>query len=125
MKDKIDLAMKRKGLNQTDLAKILKVTPQAVQQWLSGVTSPKGKRLSNLAKALSVSQLWLLGETDNEDADAIDEFTDLTDVQREFLLIMNNLTQAQQEELLRKAKEDSTKNKEIMNELLEKQKNVA
>jgi transcriptional regulator with XRE-family HTH domain len=62
MKDKIQKAMFDKRLTQTDLAKILNVSPQAVQQWLTGKTMPKGKRLLALATALNVSQIWLLGD---------------------------------------------------------------
>lgn len=42
------------SLTQTDLAHELDVTPQAVQQWEKGVTSPRGKRLQKLAEILKV-----------------------------------------------------------------------
>lgn len=63
------IAEARKGLNlnQSELARILSVTPQAVQSWESGKARPKGARLENLAKALKKSTNWLLtGMADGE-----------------------------------------------------------
>jgi transcriptional regulator with XRE-family HTH domain len=56
------IADARKGLNlnQSELARMLSVTPQAVQSWESGKAHPKGARLQNLAKALGTSAEWLV-----------------------------------------------------------------
>jgi SOS-response transcriptional repressor LexA len=64
MGKRIESAMLAAELNQTTLAGLMGVTPQAVQQWISGETSPKGKRLELLAEVLRVSAYWLL--TGNE-----------------------------------------------------------
>lgn len=52
----------RESLNwsQTDLAEKLGISPQAVQQWESGATSPRGKRLKNVANLLGVTTDWLM-----------------------------------------------------------------
>ena len=47
MGNRIESAMLNQHLNQTTLSEIMKVTPQAVQQWINGKTSPKGKRLDH------------------------------------------------------------------------------
>lgn len=47
------------GLNQTELAKRLGVSAQSVQQWESGNTAPRSKRMQSLAWTLGVSQEWL------------------------------------------------------------------
>jgi len=60
MGNRIESAMLNQHLNQTTLSEIMKVTPQAVQQWINGKTSPKGKRLEHLSKALNVSVGWLV-----------------------------------------------------------------
>ena len=60
MGNRIESAMLNQHLNQTTLSEIMKVTPQAVQQWINGKTSPKGKRLDHLSKALNVSVGWLV-----------------------------------------------------------------
>lgn len=52
--------MYKAKMNQTELASAMKVTPQAVQQWIAGTTTPKGKRLSLLATVLGVSVEFLV-----------------------------------------------------------------
>lgn len=47
-------ARESKGLNQSELARLLGITPQAVQKWEQGKSIPKGKRLEALAAALGV-----------------------------------------------------------------------
>ena len=77
MKDDIDDELKRTeigkriykairvaGLTATDVAKIMDVSPQAVQQWCAGKTSPKLVQLPKLANTLNttVSHI-ILGES--------------------------------------------------------------
>jgi SOS-response transcriptional repressor LexA len=47
------------GLNQSELARKLGVTPQAVQSWEKG-TLPKGRRINDLALALNTTAEYLL-----------------------------------------------------------------
>lgn len=56
--------MKERDLSQTDLAKAVGVTPQAVQQWCSGKTVPRGDKLVRLAEYLSLSPAVLQFGTD-------------------------------------------------------------
>ncbi len=53
-----------KGLTQTDLAKLMNVSPQSVQQWeaING-TSPRGKRLDLLSQVLEVPKSYFFGES--------------------------------------------------------------
>lgn len=44
----------RLKLNQSELAELVGVSPQAVQQWESGATQPRGKRLNRIAEALKL-----------------------------------------------------------------------
>lgn len=53
-------ARKELNLNQSELARLLSVTPQAVQSWESGKARPKGARLESLSKALGKSVQWLM-----------------------------------------------------------------
>ncbi|NIC05756.1 XRE family transcriptional regulator [Halomonas bachuensis] len=51
------------GLNQTELSKRLKVTPQSVQLWESEgekSTTPRTNRVRQIAKTLGVREDWLL-----------------------------------------------------------------
>lgn len=48
------------GLNMSELARRLGVTPQSVQQWEKGRNSPRGKRLEALAQILNCTKEWLM-----------------------------------------------------------------
>ncbi len=58
------IAKKReaKGLDQSELGRLLDITPQAVQQWESGQTSPRGKNLERLVEVLDCTKSYLFGE---------------------------------------------------------------
>lgn len=47
------------GLNQSQLADKLGISPQSVQQWELGKTTPRGKRMAEIAKVLVVTPEWL------------------------------------------------------------------
>jgi transcriptional regulator with XRE-family HTH domain len=47
------------NLNQSELAELLGVTPQAVQQWESGATQPRGKRLNRIAEVLKLPSILM------------------------------------------------------------------
>jgi len=53
--------MERAGISQSDLARALGVTSQAVNQWTTGGTQPKGRNLQRLAEALDTPLAALLG----------------------------------------------------------------
>ena len=59
IKDRLKLVIKSSPLTQTEIAYKLKITPQAVQQWCDGSTTPKGTRLVALADLLDVKLDWL------------------------------------------------------------------
>lgn len=65
MSERIKTAMDRVRISQTDIANQLGISPQAVQQWVTGLTSPKGTRLAKLAGILDVSVEWLLSGKDD------------------------------------------------------------
>lgn len=58
--ERIKLARERADLNQSDLAGLMGITPQAVQNWEYGKTAPKLSRLKKLAQVLEVSEEWLI-----------------------------------------------------------------
>ncbi|MDW3204603.1 MAG: helix-turn-helix domain-containing protein [Alphaproteobacteria bacterium] len=57
--DRIKQARESAGLNQAQLAKLCRVSAQAVSQWESGATSPKGENIGHLIRALKVRAEWL------------------------------------------------------------------
>lgn len=73
MGNRIEAAMLKTQppLNQTSLAEIMGVTPQAVQQWIIGKTRPKGKRLSALASALKTDVNSLISDESDKSSSSI------------------------------------------------------
>ena len=60
--ERLKKARERRGVTQTQLGEMMGVSPQSVQQWESGGTMPRHKRIDDLAKALSVRPQWLMLE---------------------------------------------------------------
>lgn len=63
---RITQARLARGLNQSELARVLGVTPQSVQAWESGKNIPRNPKLRVIAIALGVTMAYLLGEEDGE-----------------------------------------------------------
>lgn len=57
--DRIISARNAKGMNQSDLATALGVSPQAVQKWENG-GMPRSSRIAEIAKVLGVTEQYLL-----------------------------------------------------------------
>ncbi|WP_386082454.1 XRE family transcriptional regulator [Vreelandella sp. F11] len=60
--ERLKMARERRGLTQTQLGEMLGVSAQSVQQWESGGTMPRHKRIDSLAKQLNVRPQWLILE---------------------------------------------------------------
>jgi len=54
-----DLLSKKNGGNQSELARYVGVSPQAVQKWISGKSAPEGKNLELCASFLGISPAFL------------------------------------------------------------------
>ena len=67
------IAQKREqaGLNQSELARRLNITPQAVQKWEAEEATPRGKRLEDIAVALSTSVAFLVSGVEIPDQSAL------------------------------------------------------
>jgi repressor LexA len=57
-------AMKLKGITQTELCKRTQIPKSAMSQYMSGKFKPKQTRTYLIAKALNVSEAWLMGFDD-------------------------------------------------------------
>lgn len=55
-----DLLAAKNGGNQSELAKKVDVSPQAVQQWIAGITSPRGENLQKTAIFLDTTPEYIL-----------------------------------------------------------------
>lgn len=54
-------AMQQKGISQSELCKRTGISKGAMSQYLSGKFKPKQNRTFLIAKALNVSEAWLMG----------------------------------------------------------------
>ncbi len=61
---RIAAAREAKGLNQSELARKVDVSPQSVQAWESARTFPRNPKIKQLSEVLGVSVSYLMGETD-------------------------------------------------------------
>jgi transcriptional regulator with XRE-family HTH domain len=60
--DNLRAVMERQGISQSELARLLGIKSQAVNQWLKPAgTTPRGTRLHDIAEALGVELQELLG----------------------------------------------------------------
>lgn len=61
LRDRLQQALDRKGWKSVDLVEATGVPKGAISYYLSGRSKPKADRLYVIAKALDVSEAWLLG----------------------------------------------------------------
>lgn len=54
-------ALEIRGLKQSDIVRLTGIGKSAISQYLSGVYEPKQKNIFLLARALNVSEPWLMG----------------------------------------------------------------
>lgn len=54
-------ALKIKGMKQNELCKLANVPKSSLSLYLSGAYEPKQDRVYDMAKALNVSEAWLMG----------------------------------------------------------------
>jgi repressor LexA len=59
--DRMKQAMDIKDMKQADLVKLTGLTKSAISQYYSGTYEPKQKGIYAIAKALNVSEAWLMG----------------------------------------------------------------
>lgn len=59
--ERIKKALTIKGMKQSDLCRLTKIPKSAISQYISGAFEPKQDRIYLIAKALNVSEAWLIG----------------------------------------------------------------
>lgn len=73
----IATARQRQGLNQSELARQLGVTPQSVQAWESGRSAPRPAKFQELARALGIRSQALLRASGMMNVKSVNEFFSL------------------------------------------------
>ena len=59
--NRIAMALKIKGMKQSELCKLASVPKSSLSLYLSGAYEPRQDRLYDMALALNVSEAWLMG----------------------------------------------------------------
>lgn len=60
-KDRLTMAMEIRDIRAVDLANKLGITESAISQYKSGLTTPRAPRVEQIANALGVDPVWLMG----------------------------------------------------------------
>lgn len=61
IKDRLNEAMKIRGMNITELAELSGLNKSTVSRYLSGICIPRTNAIGKMATALKVSPTWVLG----------------------------------------------------------------
>ena len=77
---------KERGLNQEQLAKMAGTTQQNISRYENGTRDPKANTLAKMAQALGVSISYLLGITEDEQADVAAAWDDVLKIEEKNLL---------------------------------------
>ena len=93
---RIRKALDIKGMRQSELCKLANIPKSSLSQYLSGDFEPKQDRIYLIAKALNVSEAWLMGfdvpmERKNTSSDKVSE-TDLTEGEKLWLELYNRVS---------------------------------
>lgn len=91
LKDRLKKALDYKGVKPIDVCERTGIPKSAMSYYLSGRSEPKANRLYVIAKALDVSEAWLLGydvpidrSEDQKENDALAELSERIKKDREF-----------------------------------------
>ena len=101
---RLSTALNIKGMKQSELCQITKIPKSAVSQYVSGAFEPKQDRIYLMAKALNVSEAWLMGydvpmerqEQKNPPSDKIE----LTEGEKMMLELFNRVPEDKQQLVL-------------------------
>lgn len=69
---RLQIALSKKGLKQNDLVERTGIPKGSISQYVSGFVEPKSDRIYQMAKALDVNPLWLMGVDTEMDVNSND-----------------------------------------------------
>lgn len=108
---RLQIIQDQTGWNLSEIARRVTVSPQAVQQWAKGETTPRGERLKRLAAATGKPEHWFFMPPDEDSgADSTLEVpvaigrNDLDDKEKALLALFNQMPEAEKNRLIVHAK---------------------
>ncbi len=103
---RIKKALNMRNMKQSELSSITKIPKSAISQYISGAFEPKQDRVELIAKALNVSEAWLMGydvpmSRESESIyDSSKPYSNLTKKQKKLLSITEKLTEEQIDDVI-------------------------
>ena len=94
---------KENHITQAELANILNLDASSISKYEKAGVLPAADVLSKVAKYFDVSTDYLLGLSENEKEPTPEEWDSLSDMQKEIIALMGNMSQEQQKDLLEHA----------------------
>ncbi|EBV7378400.1 helix-turn-helix domain-containing protein [Salmonella enterica subsp. enterica serovar Gaminara] len=108
---RLQLIQDQTGWNLSEIARRVMVSPQAVQQWAKGDTTPRGERLKRLAAVTGKPEHWFFMPLDaNEPSNSLSEISTsssrdmLDDKEKALLALFNQMPEAEKNRLIVHAK---------------------
>lgn len=110
-KDRLKIAMDRSDMKAVDLCEKTGIPKSAVSYYMAGKSEPKSDRLYVIAKALDVSEAWLLGydvdmarSVEQKELDEIAQVNDRMQKEKDFrqLIIKINHLKPEQFDIIQK-----------------------
>lgn len=98
---RLSIALNIKGMKQSELCQITKIPKSAVSQYISGAFEPKQDRIYLMAKALNVSEAWLMGyDVPMERQEQISSPVELSEGERMWLELYHRISDETKEVLV-------------------------
>lgn len=106
--------------SQTDLAKKLGVSSQAVQQWVKGSSSPRGKNLAKLSNLTGLPEHWFFMAADETtEALQISSPGKILDARQERLIeLFEQMPEAEKDHMVRLFEEKVKEYERLLSELI-------
>lgn len=93
---RISKALAIRGMRQSELCKLAKVPKSSLSLYLSGAYEPKQDRIYSIAKALNVSEAWLMGYDVPMEKETPSGEVQLTEGERQMLELFKLIPEDQQ-----------------------------
>ena len=94
-------ALRIRDIKQSELCEKTKIPKSAISQYISGLFEPKKDRISIIAKALNVSEMWLMGYDVPMENNAVPiSENNLTEIETAVLELFRQIPKERQQEAL-------------------------
>ncbi|MGL9721649.1 helix-turn-helix domain-containing protein [Symbiopectobacterium sp.] len=117
---RIAQVLKKNGWSQSELARQLGVSPQAVQQWVKGVSSPRGRSLKKLSEITGLPNHWFFMSEEEVfplENKSIDYPLDLTEQHKILIDLFEKLPESDKKQLIQSLQEKQQHYDKLLEEL--------